>query len=190
MTVHIGDQRIVRYGDGEAWRDERIRAHARADWYALSNDEAAFEDRKQQYVERLIEAATIVVPKLKPHLKLVMPGTPLTFERFTERVNGMVGGFPQPSLFTAWSPQIERGVWLVGDSIFPGQSTAAVSLGALRVAGEVERGYTSVRHRISETGHWGSDDRTLASLTPTGVCPARRFCRDRSRLPGPHRGWY
>jgi phytoene dehydrogenase-like protein len=28
-------------------------------------------------------------------------------------------------------------LWLVGDSIFPGQSTAGVTLGALRVAGEV-----------------------------------------------------
>ena len=95
--------------------------------------------------------ASIALPKLKSHLKLIMPGTPLTFERFTQRVNGMVGGFPQRNLFTAWSPQIDRGVWLVGDSIFPGQSTAAVSLGALRVADEVERAYKSASQRISET---------------------------------------
>ncbi len=120
-----------------------ISTHTRAaDWYALSNDEAAFDDRKQAYTQRLIDAASIALPKLKSHLKLIMPGTPLTFERFTQRVNGMVGGFPQRNLFTAWSPRIDRGVWLVGDSIFPGQSTAAVSLGALRVAGEVERAYT------------------------------------------------
>jgi phytoene dehydrogenase-like protein len=31
------------------------------------------------------------------------------------------------------------GVWLVGDSIFPGQSTAGVTLGAMRVAAEVVR---------------------------------------------------
>ncbi|MFN8595893.1 MAG: hypothetical protein U0559_06885, partial [Anaerolineae bacterium] len=68
-----------------------------------------------------------------------LPGTPLTFERFTRRVDGMVGGFPQHNLFTAWSPRIDRRLWLVGDSIFPGQSTAAVSLGALRVADEVSR---------------------------------------------------
>jgi hypothetical protein len=30
-------------------------------------------------------------------------------------------------------------VWLVGDSIFPGQSTAGVTLGALRVAREIAR---------------------------------------------------
>jgi len=120
-----------------------ISTHTRAaDWYALAHDEAAFDDRKQAYTQRLIDAAAIALPKLKSHLKLIMPGTPLTFERFTHRVKGMVGGFPQRNLFTAWSPRVDRGVWLVGDSIFPGQSTAAVSLGALRVAGEVERAFT------------------------------------------------
>jgi len=128
-----------------------ISTHTRAaDWYALANDEAAFEERKQAYTQKLIEAASIALPKLKSHLKLIMPGTPLTFERFTQRVNGMVGGFPQRNLFTAWSPHIDRGLWLVGDSIFPGQSTAAVSLGALRVAGEVEWAYRSASWRISE----------------------------------------
>jgi phytoene dehydrogenase-like protein len=128
-----------------------ISTHTRAaDWYALAHDEAAFDDRKQAYTQRLIDAAVIALPKLKSHLKLIMPGTPLTFERFTHRVNGMVGGFPQRNLFIAWSPQIDRGLWLVGDSIFPGQSTAAVSLGALRVAGEVEQGYRPASQRISE----------------------------------------
>jgi len=91
------------------------------------------------YLERLIDAAAIALPNLKQHIRLAMPGTPLTFERFTRRVNGMVGGFPQKSLWAGWAPQIDRGVWLVGDSIFPGQSTAGVTLGALRVAREIER---------------------------------------------------
>ncbi|MFN8597126.1 MAG: NAD(P)/FAD-dependent oxidoreductase, partial [Anaerolineae bacterium] len=117
-----------------------ISTHTRAaDWYALAHDEAAFEERKQQYAEKLIDTAARALPNLKSHLKLILPGTPLTFERFTRRVDGMVGGFPQRNLFTAWSPRIDRGLWLVGDSIFPGQSTAAVSLGALRVADELSR---------------------------------------------------
>jgi C-3',4' desaturase CrtD len=112
-----------------------------AKWYALAEDGRAFEDRKQLYLERLIEAATIALPKLKSHIKLAMPGTPLTFERFTRRVNGMVGGFPQKSLWASWAPHAsrDRAVWLVGDSVFPGQSTAGVTLGALRVAREIER---------------------------------------------------
>jgi C-3',4' desaturase CrtD len=125
-----------------------ISTHTRvADWYALSSDEAAFEDRKQAYAEKLIDAATIALPNLKSHVRLVMPGTPLTFERFTRRVDGMVGGFPQRSLFTAWPPRVEAKLWLVGDGVFPGQSTAAVSLGALRVASEVARSCGSVSHR-------------------------------------------
>jgi C-3',4' desaturase CrtD len=117
-----------------------ISTHTRvAEWYALANDEQAFEERKQKYLEKLIDAALIALPGLKQHIRLALPGTPLTFERFTHRVNGMVGGFPQRNLWSAWAPRIDQGVWLVGDSVFPGQSTAGVTLGALRVASEIER---------------------------------------------------
>jgi phytoene dehydrogenase-like protein len=52
----------------------------------------------------------------------------------------MVGGFPQTSLFKARGPRTGvPNLWLVGDSIFPGQSTAGVTLGAMRVAAEVLR---------------------------------------------------
>ncbi len=132
-----------RWDAGRAPRGQRaitISTHTRvAEWYALANDERAFEERKQKYLEKLIDAALIALPELKQHIRLAMPGTPLTFERFTHRVNGMVGGFPQKSLWSAWPPRIDRGVWLVGDSVFPGQSTAGVTLGALRVAREIER---------------------------------------------------
>jgi hypothetical protein len=47
---------------------------------------------------------------------------------------GWVGGFPQTGLFRAWGPRLAPGLWLVGDSIFPGQSVPAVALGGLRVA--------------------------------------------------------
>jgi C-3',4' desaturase CrtD len=131
-----------------------ISTHTRmAEWYALAENERAFEDRKQLYLERLIEAASIALPKLKQNIRLALPGTPLTFERFTQRVNGMVGGFPQKSLWASWVPQIDRGLWLVGDSVFPGQSTAGVTLGALRVAREIER---SVPLAQRQTNLWGA----------------------------------
>jgi phytoene dehydrogenase-like protein len=132
-----------------------ISTHTRAaEWYALAKDEAAFEDRKQMYLERLIDAAAIALPKVKQHIRLAMPGTPLTFERFTRRVNGMVGGFPQKNLWAGWAPHAsrDRAVWLVGDSVFPGQSTAGVTLGALRVAREIERTLPVARGEIVERG--------------------------------------
>jgi phytoene dehydrogenase-like protein len=64
----------------------------------------------------------------------MLSGTPITFKRYTGRKYGWVGGFPQTSLFNAFHPKLASNVWLVGDSIFPGQSTAAVALGGLRVA--------------------------------------------------------
>ena len=68
-----------------------------------------------------------------------MPGTPVTFKRFTRREFGWVGGFPQTNLFRTWGPKLGRDLWMVGDSIFPGQSTAAVALGGIRVAESVLR---------------------------------------------------
>jgi hypothetical protein len=74
---------------------------------------------------------------LRQAVNLVLPGTPVTFQRFTRRAWGWVGGFPQTNLFRAWGPRLAANLWLVGDSIFPGQSTAVVALGGLRVAGAV-----------------------------------------------------
>jgi phytoene dehydrogenase-like protein len=78
-----------------------------------------------------------VIPGLLEAIDLSLIGTPLTFERFTRRPLGWVGGYPQTNLFRNISPRIAKGVWLVGDSIFPGQSIPAVALGGMRVAEEV-----------------------------------------------------
>jgi phytoene dehydrogenase-like protein len=82
----------------------------------------------------MLAAAETVLPGLRDAAHLIMPGTPVTFRQFTRRAWGWVGGFPQTSLFRAWGPRLAPNLWLVGDSIFPGQSTAAVALGGLRVA--------------------------------------------------------
>jgi phytoene dehydrogenase-like protein len=84
-----------------------------------------------------LAAAEVAVPKLRDASALILPGTPVTFERFTHRAWGWVGGFPQTSLFRAWGTRLVPGLWMVGDSIFPGQSTAAVALGGLRVASSI-----------------------------------------------------
>ena len=62
------------------------------------------------------------MPGLRDAADLVMPGPPVTFQRFTRRARG---------------PRLAPGLWLVGDSIFPGQSVPAVALSGLRVAGEM-----------------------------------------------------
>ena len=105
--------------------------------YQAANKDGYFQ-RRSLYADRLVEAAARVVPDLRSAIHLCLPGTPVTFEYYTRRPMGMVGGFPQSSLFAARGPRVGfANLWLVGDSIFPGQSTAGVTLGALRVAAEV-----------------------------------------------------
>jgi C-3',4' desaturase CrtD len=106
-------------------------------WRLFETDRAVYEARKAEYTARVLEPAESALPGLRSALELVLPGTPVTFQRFTQRSRGWVGGFPQTSLFRSWAPRQGRGLWLVGDSIFPGQSVLATSLGGSRVAAAI-----------------------------------------------------
>jgi len=103
-------------------------------WDLHENDREAYEAQKQAFTERVLRAGERAIPGLREAASLILPGTPVTFSRFTRRAWGWVGGFPQTSLFRAWGPRVAPGVWMVGDSIFPGQSVPAVALGGQRVA--------------------------------------------------------
>ncbi|NUQ39271.1 MAG: amine oxidase, partial [Caldilineales bacterium] len=143
----LGEGNSIFLSLSPAWDETRAPAGRRAltisthtalaPWWTLyEQDRPAYEARKQRYLAAVLDAAEQVFPGLR-QAELILPGTPVTFERFTRRAGGWVGGFPQTSLFRAWSPRLAPGLWMVGDSIFPGQSTAAVALGGLRVAAAV-----------------------------------------------------
>ena len=78
------------------------------------------------------------IPELKSHIVEIFPASPRTFERFTKRKDGCVGGIPRTvgmhnyrGLFPKESlPKL----WLVGDSVFPGQSTLSTAIGGARTA--------------------------------------------------------
>ena len=134
-------------------------------WDLFERDRAAYDARVREYTNRVLAVAEIVLPGLRDAAELILPGTPVTFQRFTRRIGGWVGGFPQTSLFRVWGPRLAPEMWLVGDSIFPGQSTAAVAMGGLRVARALlrelgiglERPSTELRKPIA--------DRSLAQAT-------------------------
>jgi len=106
-------------------------------WDLHAGDRPGYEARKEAYMERIWQAAEVAMPGLREAASLVLPGTPVTFQRFTHRAWGWVGGFPQTNLSRAWPPRLAPGLWLVGDSIFPGQSIPAVALGGMRVASAI-----------------------------------------------------
>lgn len=108
---------------------------ARQPWWRLfESDRSAYHARIERYQERLLAGAERLLPGLQDALLLALPATPATFQHYTGRAGGWVGGFPQTSLLRARSPRLGRGLWMVGDAIFPGQSLPAVALGGLRVA--------------------------------------------------------
>jgi phytoene dehydrogenase-like protein len=103
-------------------------------WQLQQSNPEAYEIRQAQYTENLLAIAERAVPNLRQAAELVLPGTPVTFQKFTRRARGWVGGFQQTNLLGALGPRLEANLWMVGDSIFPGQSVAATALGGLRVA--------------------------------------------------------
>ena len=115
-------------------------------WELYKKDLLAYEDRKQEYLKLILARVENALPGLQQAADLVLPGTPLTFERYTKRALGWVGGFPQIDLTHVYGPRVLPNLWMVGDSIFPGQSIASVGLGGLRVATNIK-----IAHKLKKT---------------------------------------
>jgi C-3',4' desaturase CrtD len=131
-------------------------------WHLYETDRSQYERRREAIAERMLSAAEIALPGFRQSIELELPGTPVTFQRFTRREWGWVGGFPQTNLFRTWGPRLAKGLWMVGDSIFPGQSTTSVALGGLRVA------QTILDRRMTEDAMY-SRDLKIQSETENGV---------------------
>ena len=127
--------------DGRApagFRTATISTHtAIKPWWQRRHAPSAQEylDHRAAYQEQILLALEQRLPGFRQAIQFCLPGTPVTFAHWTGRSGGMVGGFPQTSLLQARGPQTGiANLLLVGDSIFPGQSTAGVTLGGFRVA--------------------------------------------------------
>jgi phytoene dehydrogenase-like protein len=138
-----------------------ISTHTRlADWWRLRDTPGArnaYQDRVAEYTEQMLANAEQAVPGLRRRIKLLLSGTPVTFRFYTRRHKGGVGGFPSTSIFAARGPWTGmRNAWLVGDSIFPGQSTAGVTIRALRVVDDITRACPGLMRTklILQSSHW------------------------------------
>ncbi len=109
---------------------------------------AMTEQRRGPYIEAIQERMWQTVERLAPHVvrgtRHKLTASPRTFERFTRRPDGLVGGIPRRAglhHYTRMVPrEVERGFYLVGDSVFPGQSTLATAIGGARTAVAAMRG--------------------------------------------------
>ncbi len=113
-----------------------LSTHTRpADWADLDRD--AHAKLKSVYANRLLTAFRRALPEAADNLKHSEFGTPNSFRRYTRRIGGAVGGPPvarrNSNLLAVGSDVLGPGLWVVGDSVFPGQGTLAVVLSAIRL---------------------------------------------------------
>jgi C-3',4' desaturase CrtD len=100
-----------------------------------------YEQLKQEYLEKAIARLSEYF-NLGTTIIHTEAATPITFEQFTGRAMGVVGGIGQrvntfgPFGFANRTPI--QNLWLVGDSTHPGEGTAGVSYSALTVAKQIQ----------------------------------------------------
>ncbi len=109
------------------------------DWFNLNKQE--YINKKKDYFQKIsvaLENQFDIDCENWLHKELA---TPLGFERWTNRPNGIVGGLGQnPEIFGPFGLSSRtpfKGLWLCGDSIYPGEGTAGVSQSALMVSRQI-----------------------------------------------------
>jgi C-3',4' desaturase CrtD len=124
------------------YRAVMVSTHTRLqDWTRLDDEEYAH--RKKEIGERLVAYAKRVYPTLGDRAVVFDVGTPLAYERFARRPHGAVGGAQltprNANQFAIPHDLGGRGVWLVGDTTWPGLGTVASAVASRIVADGIRR---------------------------------------------------
>ena len=119
-------------------RTATVSTHVRPE--ALQQDPAAQVAAVQA---RMVDTLAHLAPEIDQATVHRLTASPRTWQRFTRRPRGLVGGVPRTvglHNYRQITPTaLQRGLWLVGDSVFPGQSTLATALGGAATARAVLR---------------------------------------------------
>ncbi len=120
-----------------------LSTHVRPDeWVGLEKPEHAA--RKAEFRGRLLDVVELALPGSVAGLRHEEFATPRSFARYTRRARGAVGGAPvgrfNSNVLAVGPDALGRGLWLVGDSVFPGQGTMAVVLSAREVVRRITLG--------------------------------------------------
>jgi C-3',4' desaturase CrtD len=123
------------YGPPEV-RVATLSTHTRpSDWERL--DHEGYRARKSDYEARMLEALGRALPDAPSALVHAEFASPRSFRRYTRRNGGAVGGAPvsrrNSNVLAVGSDILGPGLWVVGDSVFPGQGTMATVLSGIRV---------------------------------------------------------
>ena len=143
----LGDGNSVFLSFSGPGEERRARRGGRAATLSTHTDVARWEraardgtlpELRAAYVERLADALERVVPGARSRAEVFEAATPLTFARYTGRLRGLVGGMPQTpataNLRGLGHRTPVKGLFLCGDTSFPGQSTVGATLSGYNAA--------------------------------------------------------
>jgi C-3',4' desaturase CrtD len=138
------------FGVAPAW-DARAPAGKRAvtvstfteaeQWFSFHEDETEHEAQDQAMLERWWERIHRLMPELGAGIEVLETATPRSFYDYTRRRLGMVGGLGQSLDVFGMNSFTHRttipNLYMVGDTVFPGQGVAGVTQSALIAANEI-----------------------------------------------------
>lgn len=110
-------------------------------WFAAGD---RYDAMKDEVSRRILEALKAQLPGFaQAEIHLAFPATPVSWENWVHRHKGRVGGIPQ-SMDRAlwdWTPAQTPipGLFLCGDTVYPGQGIPGVTLGGINVYLRVQR---------------------------------------------------
>ena len=115
-------------------------------WYDCDKDgnKDGYKAVKERYTQAALSRLKGYFDLRPEHIVHIEAATPRSFETFTGRAQGIVGGIGQsvptfgPFGFATRTPV--QNLWLVGDSTHPGEGTAGVSYSAMTAVRQIEAG--------------------------------------------------
>ena len=125
------------------WRTLNVSTHVRlGEWKNL--DDSQYRAHKKLWRNRLLEGVRIAIPNFDKGKGFIITGTPSSWENYTLRASGSVGGAPlsrRNANLRALPSRIGlENFLLVGDSTFPGQGTVACALSGYNAWRELGKG--------------------------------------------------
>lgn len=146
QQVHLNHPDVKNYfvsfseSNHSGFQSVTISTHVFAEsWEAMERD---------AYKEKKAALQNLIINDFKArfkigHLKLISAGTPKTFQRYTHRSSGYVGGLPFLYGMNPWKLQNHSTpisyVHRVGDTTFPGQGLVGVVAGAFALDKELKK---------------------------------------------------
>lgn len=125
---------IVRAPEGE--RVMNVSCHAEPDyWFGLNGD---YEAARAAVQDAILEQMRRHLPGFaESELIVSYPATPVTWEKWVHRSKGRVGGLPQSMerSILDWPDAATHvdGLWMCGDTVYPGQGIPGVTLSGINV---------------------------------------------------------